>query len=241
MEDKVIILRLTQYKESDAIVTAISSNGYVSFSARGIMKINAHNGALIQPFNEVVVDLTEGKAGNVLKTASTIFTADASLNHLEKMSALFLLGEITLAIIKEEEDAKKIFPFLEKAIHNIEKFDELSLVMLYLATAIKVAGFGPEVDQCVICGSKRKIVGFSFEEGGFICQNCAYESQIEQRSTHLLNMYRYAFKISPDDICRVSFEAKDNLLILSELNQYLSDSLGIKLKKYNDFISILRV
>ena len=38
---------------------------------------------------------------------------------------------------------------------------------------MKIIGFAPNVEECVICKSKEDLMSFSFRDNGFKCENCS--------------------------------------------------------------------
>ena len=72
---KIIVLSITQYKEKDGIIDAISEQGSITFLAKGIMDPKNKNSAINNALVIADIELNEGNYKYpVLKTASITFT-----------------------------------------------------------------------------------------------------------------------------------------------------------------------
>ncbi len=38
---------------------------------------------------------------------------------------------------------------------------------------MKILGFAPNINECVMCHSKENLTSFSFKDNGFKCENCS--------------------------------------------------------------------
>lgn len=242
MECEGIVLRVTPYQEKDAIVNILTEQGLVSFKARGVFAIDSKNASLISLYNQAQFDLTEGKAGFILKNGTLIQGYGAAFNDLTALTVLALIGELTNRVLSESEEVKHIYPFLIASLHAMHQgHDALTIVLLYFAQVLKVAGFGLEVRHCVFCEATKDIIALSYNDGGYVCRKCFDEESMAKKGARYLNILRFAFLISPDDMTRVTFTHKENLDVLSEFRMYLSDALSIELKTYDMLIKIITV
>lgn len=245
MEATGYIIRVTPYQEANAIVNLLTANGLVTFSARGILKINAKNASAIQPFHYVKVDLAEGKMATArysLKTAELLCGVEKIINNLTAMSALFTIGEIVNKLFVNDEEISEIYPYFAAAIKTIlNGFDPFTAILLFLAASLKVAGYGLEVNQCVNCGSKKNIKGFSVEEGGLLCETCLLEQGGKSLSPRMINIVRYIFLFPAEKFAHTSFAESENSLLISQLLIYLNDMLNVKINSYNDFLKVSKV
>ena len=62
-------------------------------------------------------------------------------------------------------------------------------------------GYMPEVDHCVSCGKKEKIMYFSPTKGGILCENCkSTADDIFYLKRDTLNILRFLLKYGFNDI-----------------------------------------
>lgn len=227
---KIIILSVTKYKEKDAIINAISEAGNLSLTAKGILDPKCKNHELNNILNIVDVDFVEGDYKYPIIKRSKILTSPLDLNSdYYLMSTLMLLSESTLHLLQENE-FYKVFSYLENAIISLKNGENyLKVALIYLAKIISISGYELEINHCVYCGSKENIVSFSFEEGGFVCKNCATEETKNDLTPRQLRLLRATFLVKdykiPDDI----FNENDGKYLLNKYGEFIDDGLGYKL------------
>ena len=234
MAEKIIkniegfVLRSSPYKESDAMVSVLSSDGLFSFLARGIQKNTSKNFASCQLLSKAKFSLAEQKNGGFALSESEVISLPDGKGDLTRLAVFSFLGEISVKLIAEEE-AGTLYPWLSQTMKTMnEQGKELSSALIYFCHLLSVIGYGLEVNECVVCGKKTNIVGVSFTEGGFVCGDCASPSS--KMSSRDLKILRFCFKCGLEDALRVSFEAKESLSLLKKLTRYVEDFTGVKLR-----------
>ena len=228
---KVVVISITPYKEKDGIINAISEEGALTFSARGIFDPKNKNAAINNSLVIADIELTEGKSKyQTLKTCSIIDTPMTVNSNLEQLSAIMLIAEATKSLIQDEEKAS-IYQSLLDVIASLKTAKEpwMSL-LIYFARIFKATGYEFEVNQCVFCGSKKDIITFSFVDGGFVCRNCLDESTEKDLTNDQMLLLRSAFN-AKDFSLESKYCNKDNaLLVLNKFFEFIYDSYGVRLK-----------
>lgn len=222
------VLRSSPYKESDAMISVLSSDGLFSFLGRGVQKNTSKNFASCQLFSKAKFSLAEQKNGGFALSESEIISLPDGKGDLTRLAIFSFLSEISVKLISEEE-ASALYPWLDQTIESLkEQGKEISTALIYFCHLLSVIGYGLEVNECVVCGKKTNIVGVSFNEGGFVCGDCASPSS--KMSARDLKILRFCFKCGLEDALRVSFEAKESLSLLKKLIHYVEDFTGVKLR-----------
>lgn len=230
---KAIILSLVQYKEKNAIVQAISQDKSFSFLAKGILDPKNKNAVINNPLSIIELELSERENLKypLLKNATILISPLQMMDKLEKLATIQLIDEIILKCLSEEERTK-IFNQTIDAIENLKKNrDYLTNILFFIAEILKLTGYGFEVDHCLFCGSKKEIVGFSFNDGGFVCQNCD-EGQFKNEFTKdELFFIRLLFKtIKLDNVLDNTLDETSKLKLLRRFVQFIKDNIGVSLK-----------
>lgn len=233
---KIIVISVTQYKEKDGIINAISQEGVTSFLARGILDPKNKFAPLNNYLTIADVELTESNAKYPsLKNYSILATPVQVDSNLDYLASVMLLAESTKCLLQDEEKAL-IFQWLEKAILELKNNKNyIGIDLIYLANIIKLSGYEFEVNHCVFCGSKKNIVAFSFNDGGFVCGDCLSEMEDIRRDLNPQQMLllRYIFNTESYDIPDELNSRDNELTILHKLSEFVSDSFGIKLSSIN--------
>jgi DNA repair protein RecO (recombination protein O) len=232
---KGYVLHLSAYKENDAMVKVLSADGIYSFLARGVNKPTSKLAGATQLLSFSQFSLLSSNGGALsLKEAQSLKVVDGR-DDLGRLTAFSFLAELSDKLIQEDE-AVESYPWLEATLQALDQgFDPFTAALVYFAHLLIIAGYGLDVDECIVCGAKKDIAGISYSEGGFICRN-DLEEGVEAADTRKLKILRYIFRCQLFDLSRVKFEKAECQGILNELSRYLNDLTGVSLKSIDLFL-----
>ena len=235
---KIIIISKTNYKEKDVIINAISETGPVSFKVRNGQTPNSAFYWVNNPLTIAEVEYVENVRyiHQILKGAQLIYSplSDSSLTRL---MTVHLAVEIVSKMLQDEEK-HRIFKDLEDYLLATKNPDNYYFAeLLLIAKAIKIAGSAPEVNECVFCGTKSKIVAFSFADGGFICKNCLQEGMSMDLSPMQMQLVRFLFNAKdfsylPND----KINKEDIAVLFVKFRDYIADGIGINIETINHIL-----
>ena len=228
---KIIVLTVNQYKEKDAIITAISQSETITFLARGIKDPKSKNAAINNPLMIADIELMDGDFKYpILKNFKEIFIPMKLKMDSAYLGTLLLMNEIMLHFFPDEEKAH-MFNYLEEGVVALKKSDNwLVTLLVFMARVISVGGFELEVNRCVICGKKNRIVAFSFVEGGFICEECVNEEIERDLSKEQMILLRAIFNSKDYHLVEVSLIKEDCLVLLNKFLAFCEEAFGYHLK-----------
>ncbi len=222
------VIRISPYKENDAMVTVLTSDGVRSFSAHGIEKHNSKNLGSTRALSYSRFSLSVKENGGASLKESMPITYVDGKSDFTRLSAISFILELTQKMVEGEEHHQK-FLLLDGAIKALNlDFDPLTICMLYFAGLLNVEGYGPNVDGCAVCGEKHNIVGFSFKDGGFLCKQ-HLDSAYHKKTPRELKIIRYAFMVGPENYTRIAFEKKECLSLIREMADHLETLTNTKL------------
>ena len=237
---KIIVIKKTDYKEKDTIIDAISELGPVSFKVRGSNSPNSHLGWINNPLTIADVEYVENVRyrHQILKNASLIYSPIKDTSF-ERMLFINLVVDVMNNMFPREEQ-HILFDLLANLFENTDKTNDFIISeLLFLSNAIKLSGSEPEVNQCVVCGSKSDIVAFSFAEGGFICRNCLDPEMTLDLNPSQMKWIRYLFNrdnfVGLPESTRISKE--DQIAIFTKFYDYIYDAIGVKLNTIKEIIN----
>ena len=136
---KIIVLSINNYKEKDAIITAISQSETITFLARGIKDPKSKNAAINNPLMIADIELMDGDFKYpVLKSFKELFVPMKLKMDSTYLGTLLLMNEMMLHFFPDEEKAR-MFIALEEGVVALKKSDNwLMTLLIYMAQAIKV-------------------------------------------------------------------------------------------------------
>ena len=223
-----LVLRANEYKEADAMVRAISEDGFFDFSARGVKKLTSKNAASVQPFSYSEFELVSSNSHLLSLKKGTLIESYAKSDDEFALFSLLLIQELTLVYLDDEE-AKSLYPYLLKAISLIKDgHDPLSIALVYMIKIIDETGFTLQMRSCAICGEKKDIVGISFFDGGLVCRKHSDSRGVSILSPRYLNIVRFCFLCKVSDMERASFEKSETHYLLELFAEYIYECFGKK-------------
>ncbi len=234
MKIKGVIVRITPYKESGAMINLLSKDELLSFYAPHIYKSNQSNSLLTTPLMYGEFTFKEGK-NNLLnfKEMTPIFDTRDYMNNYSTLISLNFINEVTLRLFNEE-DMSSVYNYLIKTLELIKDSKLVPILLLsYLAVSLRLTGYGLNVDRCVISNSTHDIVGVSYLDGGLISRSCFNKDHHLLYNKEKINILRSIFKVNYKDLDKLSFNKKDVLEVLDDLLIYTYDQTGVKLKSAN--------
>ena len=126
-------------------------------------------------------------------------------------------------IMPWEQPSGKVYELIGEFLNCLDVRSVESYYYAFLFKLLKLSGFNPQIDECILCG--EKVLGeayFSIHEGGLICSRCK-------------DRIRNLRKLSPGVIKSINFLEQEPWINVSRLK--LSTEVKRELKKLvRDFI-----
>ena len=228
---KIIVLSISSYKEKDAVISAISEDQFITFLARGINNPKSKNIAINNPLTIADIELMDGNFKYpVLKSSKQLFTPMRIDMDSKYLGSLLFINEVVNYLFPDE-DKPKMFKTVEDSVTALKKSkDWLMVLLLFMAQVIRLGGFELEVNQCVNCGSKKNIVAFSFDEGGFICQNCFDESLGRDLNKDQMILLRKVCNARDMHLLDSGYNHEEALLLFEKFIHFMEEAFGYHFK-----------
>lgn len=229
---KIIVLNQTPYQEKDTIITAISEDQLISFKVRGGQNPTSQHLWLNNVLTIADVEFIENPRyqNKILKSAKLIASPFAKSGTYDNMLAIQLISEIMREAFMDEDKPQMFFD-LEAIINCLYKENDYLLAeLVFLNKVCEVSGFAFETSKCVSCGSKKDIVAFSFEEGGFVCRECFNNEITADFSANQLQIIRYITNVHKyEGLANEKISKADKLFIMQKYAEFIRQSIGVHL------------
>ena len=228
---KIIVLSISPYKEKDAVISAISEDQFITFLARGIKNPKSKNIALNNALTIADIELMDGNFKYpVLKSSKPLFMPLRLEMDAKYLGSLLFVNEI-INYLFIDEDKPKMFSAVENCVTALKKGDNwLMPLLLFMAQAIRLGGFELEVNACVTCGSKKDIVAFSFEEGGFVCQKCFQESMSRDLNKNQMVLLRKIFNARDLHLLNSDCSYDEAYVLFKKMIAFIEEAFGYHFK-----------
>ena len=230
MEFEGIVIRQTSFKQDAAMISVLTKDRIRSFLAKGVLKMTSKNAPSVNLFTKSLFQTFHSAEGDWLRVGKIISSYPNLTKDFEKLAILDFVSEITNTLVGDS-DAKGLYEFLDKTLESLNgEFSPLTALLIYFAKVLTVAGYGLDVDSCVICGKKDQISALSFKDGGFICKNCFDGLNHVKTDPRKLKIIRYIFKVDVDNFQKIAFSNEECLNIIFELSEFLNYVSQIEFK-----------
>ena len=176
---KALVLRGVDYKESDKILTLLTSDmGKLTASARGCRKKGSSiaAGCQLLCWSEMVLYEYQGRW--VVKEANTDRQFRGVREDLEKLALACYLAEVTEVLAVEGLPSPELLSLILNSLHGLEKLNKpQSLIKAaFELKAMCLAGYEPLLDGCAVCGTETPAdPRFHLREGVLHCAPCRGE------------------------------------------------------------------
>lgn len=176
---KALVLRGVDYKESDKILTLLTSDmGKLTASARGCRKKGSSTAAGCQLLCWSEMVLYEYQGRWVVKEANTDRQFRGVREDLEKLALACYLAEVTEVLAVEGLPSPELLSLILNSLHGLEKLNKPQLLIkaAFELKAMCLAGYEPLLDGCAVCGAETPAdPRFHLREGVLHCAPCRGE------------------------------------------------------------------
>lgn len=176
---KGIVLRETNYKEADKILTVLTAEGGKrTVKARSCRRKGSTLAAAAQLLTYSDMTLFEYRDYYTLNESSTIALFRHMREDLEKLALGSYFAEVVEAVAEEGRPEPELLSLLLNSLYALDALDH-PLPLVKAAFELRflcVAGFAPLADACVVCGVPDPEKPFlNLSEGVLHCAACRNE------------------------------------------------------------------
>ncbi|KGE18156.1 DNA repair protein RecO [Paenibacillus wynnii] len=234
-----IVIRSMDYGEGNAIITLCTENaGKVGVLVRGAKKARSRHAALIQPFTvgQFVFFRNNGGLGT-LNSGEITESHHPLREDLVKAAYSCYACELLDRVLHDEETGSFWFRQLAACLTALEEGKEPGVIInVYEMKILQAAGYGPQLEQCVICGQERPDdqLLISPRLGGVLCRSCKHNDppamEISPRSLKLLRLFA---KLDLTRLGNVDVKADTREELKKVMRAIMDFQLGLRLKSQN--------
>lgn len=139
------------------------------------------------------------------------------------VSFLAYISDLTNQVIKQSNEYEKIYDIFINAILKMDKgIDPLVLTNIVEIKYLEFLGVLFNLDECILCGSKKDIITFDADKGGYICKKChTNEIILDKKIIKLFRVYYY-----------VNISSIENINILKNEKETISKYIDLYYDRY---------
>ncbi len=180
MRTKAIVIKKVAANEYDQIVSLYSEDfGTMRVMARGVCKPTSVQSMHLELLNAVEFEVIHGKSMPIISSAVMSHQYLNIKESLPKLAAVQFFIEVLDKIAFENEKDVYLWEFLNTMLTDFDNSsgDVLPLFRKHQAGFLKVLGYAPQIERCVVCSTNpmvgtERMIALSTELGGVVCADC---------------------------------------------------------------------
>ena len=236
-----MVLQVMPIGEYDKRITLLTKErGKITAFARGARRPNSQLLAAANPFCFGEFELFEGRSAYTLARATIQNYFRELTGDFDATYYGFYFMEFAEYYTREQNDETQMLKLLYQTFRALTKKNISNELIrcIYELKAVYINGEGPQVFQCVKCGSADAPVVFSVRQGGIICKNCINEvKDAVEIDTSTLYAMQYIAGSSIEKL--YTFTVSEN--VLKKLKKIVSGYLSFYVDKTFKSLEILEI
>ena len=226
-----IVIRETEVKESDAIITVCTADyGQLSLYARGLKKVTSKNAYACQLFDysEFLLDYNPSKQIQLMKSAVLKKEYLGIKSDYDRLA----LASVVIEIISQLQDDTS-YDLLQTTLEKLDyEKEEFTVFNVFIVQILALLGVSPVVDECVLCGNTKGIETISIADGGFICHECNKSVHLKAMDVEFLKKFRIINKADFSVFDKLSGIGLNDYQLSALLVEFFCTHSGMRLKSW---------
>jgi DNA repair protein RecO (recombination protein O) len=225
---EAIVLRQRRLGEADRALTVYTPTyGKVEARAKGVRKTSSRMAGHLQPLTRCLVQLAQGRAGDVVAGCQTIESFQGLRDDLDALSRGLYVSELLDRMAPERVPGLAAYRLLAETLRRLEgagSGERDTTVRYFEMQLLEHSGFRPELESCVTCGTRLRPQQNLFAplSGGAVCPICAPGAEATRPlSLDGLKVLRLLQRASYNEIVRVRVPASVSGEVEGHLRSYI--------------------
>ncbi|AQY51183.1 DNA repair protein RecO [Listeria weihenstephanensis FSL R9-0317] len=228
-----IVIRTTDYRESDKIVVIYSREyGKIGLVARGAKKTKSRLAGVTQLFTNGVFTFYPNRGLGTLQQGEAITSFSSIQTDIFLTAYATYACELLDKATEEQQANGYLYELFYQIIHHIDEgYDPQVLTQIFEMKMLPVLGLYPTMDKCAICGQTEGRFDFSAYSNGLVCHRCferdRYRLHLSENVVKLLRLF-YIFQL--DRLGNISVKQETKEQLQRAIDTYYEQYSGLYLK-----------
>ncbi len=236
-KDLGIIFKIKDFSEADKLVSILGKKrGRIDAIAKGARRPTSRKTGSVDLFNKGKFSFAEGKSLDILTEAELLDSSEKIKEDLGISKYLFYFAELIDVFFPEVSQGEELFDYFSELLDTINKENKDYIRLSFELKLLQVGGFGPNLDNCNLCGEALKEnverVAHAGSEIGFICRKHLTDQNFSLISDRAIKTVKFISEKDIEDAPRIKLD-KDDLDLLKKLNKiWIQSIIGKEIKSY---------
>lgn len=234
-----IIINTKSYGDTSLIIDILTRDmGVIGVIAKGCKSLKSKLRSVTDKLTYATFTIYYKKDKlSILSEASIINNFSNIKKDIEKISYASFLLDLTYQVYKQCEN-NDLYNLLISALIKInDNFNPLIITNIIELKYLDYLGVMPNLDGCIMCGSKN-VITLSSDKGGYLCKNCrTIEPIVNVKTIKLTRMYYY---VDIDKISKLDIDKNTVLEVNNFIDDYYDRYTGLYLKSKTFLKNLLK-
>ncbi len=171
-----IVLKRSDFGEADRLLVLLTPGyGKLRVLAKGVRKVPSRKAGHVEPFMRSQFLIARGRDLDIVTQAEAVDTYVALRGDLGRASYAYYLMELADAFSEEGGENPVLYELLTRTLERLAGGAEPTLLARHFEMRLLLcAGYRPELQRCVSCGTSHEPgpAFFSPGDGGVRCKRC---------------------------------------------------------------------
>jgi DNA repair protein RecO (recombination protein O) len=177
---EAVVVRHSNWGEADRLLVLFTrERGKVRAIAKGVRKMHSRKAGHLEPFTRVSLQLARGRDLWIVTQAETVEPYLQIREDLVRTAYASYVVELVERFTYEEGSSIPLYQLLQETLKRIATEEDCFLaVRFYEIHLLDLAGFRPQLSNCVSCGGEIKAEDQFFDAGmgGVLCPECGIKT-----------------------------------------------------------------
>ncbi|KAA5806688.1 DNA repair protein RecO [Thermoanaerobacterium thermosaccharolyticum] len=226
-----IVLKSRLIGESDKVITLFTkTNGKIQAIAKGARNSKSRFLGSSHTFSIGYYVLFQGQNYYYVDQWELIHSFLKIDDDILKLSYASYFADVVYKLLQDDDRNINIYNLLKYSLLLLEKgsINNDLLAVLFNLKFVTFMGYMPEVDCCVSCGKKDKLMYFSPAKGGVLCNNCkSAVDDILYLKRDTLNILRFLLNYGFNNIGKIVVQKAT----VDELDRLMTEYMNVHFDK----------
>ena len=171
-----VVLRHSSSGEADRVLAIYTADyGTIHVVGRSLRRAKSKLAGHLEPLSHVAIQLMRGKGIDLVTAADTLHGHILLRNSLEGIARGLVCVEMVEAFAPEEHPNPELYRLLLDTLEQLNGGEGDKLLWYFAFHVLRVTGYMPELQQCVVCSNAIQPDEHMFSPGlgGVVCSTCA--------------------------------------------------------------------
>lgn len=237
-----IVIRTRDYGEAHKVVVLYTrEHGKIPVMARGVKKTKSRLSFVTQVLTHGQYLYFASSGMGTLNQGETIDSHHPLRQNILSMSYAAYIVELLDKLTEEKQVNPHLFHLLKKTLKFLQDGKDADILCrIFELKLLSIAGYRPQLEECINCGEADQPFHFSVAKGGFLCADCRLsDKQALSLSPAAVRLLRLFLQLDMNRLGEIRVKQKTKDQLQRVMYDYIDYHTELRLKS-RDFLQQMK-